>query len=350
MDNVNIKILAEALNLSTSTVSRAFRGNSDINKETKERILALAKELNYQPNHYASNLREQKSKTIAVIVPEIANNFFSQAIKGIEKVARENQYHILIYLTDDEYEKEVAFINDLCNGRAEGIIMSVTGEAKNHDYLSLVKRRNIPLVFFDRIYDDIDAPKVTTNDYEGSFAATEHLISAGCSRIAYLVVNKKHSIGKIRLQGYVDALNKYGLPYQEELVIDCSNDHEENYRIIGEALTTLKPDGVFASVERLAISTYYVCHDLNIVIPDRLKVISFSSLEIAPLLNPSLSTVTQPAFNMGYQAGLLLFQSLKKGSVESFNDHIVLTAEVIQRDSTSVRVPAMKLLPLEEGR
>ena len=334
MENVNIKILAEALNLSTSTVSRAFRGNSDINQKTKDRILSLAKELNYQPNHYASNLREQKSKTIAVIVPEIANNFFSQAINGIEKVARENRYHILIYLTDDDYEKEVAFITDLCNGRVEGIIMSVTGEANDHNYLNLLKRRNIPLVFFDRIYEDIKAPKVTTNDYDGSFAATEHLIKAGCSKIAYLVVNKKHSIGKVRLQGYADALSKYNIPYQEELVVDCSNDHNENYKIISNVLTTLKPDGVFASVERLAISTYYVCHDLNIEIPKKLKVISFSSLEIAPLLNPSLSTVTQPAFEMGFKAGLLLFKSLKKDFSESEKDHIVLKAEVIQRNST----------------
>src|SRR5688572_29989425 len=110
MDNVNIKQLAKALNLSTSTVSRAFRDNSDISKETKERILTMAKELNYQPNHHASNLREQRSRTIAVIVPEMANNFFSQAIHGIERIAREKGYHILIYATDDDYQKEVSFI------------------------------------------------------------------------------------------------------------------------------------------------------------------------------------------------------------------------------------------------
>jgi LacI family transcriptional regulator len=334
MENVNIKVLAEALNLSTSTVSRAFRGNSDINKETKERILTLAKELNYQPNHYASNLREQKSKTIAVIVPEIANNFFSQAINGIEKVARENQYHILIYLTDDEYEKEVAFITDLYNGRVEGIIMSVSGEANDHNYLSLLKRRNIPLVFFDRIYEDIEAPKVTTNDYDSSFAATEHLIKAGCSRISYLVVNKSHSIGKMRMQGYIDALTKHKIPYLEELVVDCSNDHHENYKTISDTITSLKPDGIFASVERLAISTYYVCHDLQVSIPEQIKVISFSSLEIAPLLNPSLSTVTQPAFEMGFKAASLLFNALQKDPAEEKEEHIVLQAEVIQRRST----------------
>ena len=185
MDPINIKKLAEALNLSTSTVSRAFRNNNDINKATKERILARARELGYQPNHYASN-------------------------------------HILIYLTGNDYEKEISFINHLSNGRVDGIMMSVSGEtASEHNYLHKLRDKNIPLVFFDRIYEDIDVPKVTTDDYESAFRATEHLIQAGCRDIAFLVINKNLSIGKKRLQGYLDALRQHGLPYREELVVDC---------------------------------------------------------------------------------------------------------------------------------
>ncbi|WP_423147738.1 LacI family DNA-binding transcriptional regulator [Rubrolithibacter danxiaensis] len=336
MSNINIKQLAKELNLSTSTVSRAFRGNSDINKETKERILAVAKELNYQPNHYASNLREQKSKTIAVIVPELANNFFSQAINGIERVAREKGYHVLIYLTEDDYEREVSFINDLHNGRVDGIIMSVSGEANDHRYLNRLKSKKIPLVFFDRVYEDIEASKVTTNDYESSFSATEHLIQAGCKKVAYLVVNKSLSIGKMRMQGYTDALNKYNLPVLEELIIDCSNDYKKNYKILSKAFKTLKPDGVFASVERLAIATYYVCHDSGITIPEGIKIISFSSLEIAPLLNPSLSTITQPAYEMGTKAAKLLFKSLVSKEEFAEKEHLILKSELIERDSTRI--------------
>ena len=166
MNSINIKKLAKALGLSTSTISRAFRDNSEIKASTKELILAKAKELNYQPNHYASNLRDQKSKTIAVIVPELANNYFSQVIHGIERLARENGYHILIYVTDDDFEKEVSFIRHLHNGRADGIIMSVSGEANEHDYLNKFGSKRLPLVFFDRIYEDIETPKVITNDYE----------------------------------------------------------------------------------------------------------------------------------------------------------------------------------------
>jgi len=336
MDSINIKKLAKQLNVSTSTISRAFRGSSDINKATKERVLSLANELNYEPNHHASNLREKKSKTIAVIVPEIANNFFSQAINGIEKVAREKGYHILIYLTDDDFEKETSFIGNLQGGRVDGIIMSVSGETKNHDYLIKLKKKKIPLVFFDRVYEDIDTAKVTSNDYESSFSATEHLIKSGCQRIAYLVVNKSHSIGKMRMSGYKDALMAHQIEFRDDLIIDCTNDLQVNQEILKKTLLDLRPDGIFASVERLALATYQVCQDLKITIPDELKVISFSSLEIASLLNPSLSTITQPALEMGTAAANLLFKAIESDDNQNINDQIVCKSEIIARRSSSI--------------
>jgi LacI family transcriptional regulator len=334
MENVNIKQLAKALNLSTSTVSRAFRDSNDISKETKDRILSKAKEFNYQPNHYASNLREQRSKTIAVIVPELANNFFSQAIRGIEQVARAKGYHILIYATDDDYEKEVSFIRHLHNGRADGIIMSVSGEANDHNYLNELSQKRLPLVFFDRVYEDIVTPRVITNDYDSSFSATEHLIKQGCKKIAYLVINKNLSIGKFRMQGYIDALKKHQIPYNDQLVVDCTNSYSKNNAILKRMLQELKPDGVFTSVERLAFATYYACYDLKISVPEQLKVIGFSSLEIAPLLNPSLTTVTQPATQIGTEAVNLLFRMLEQpGSVDQ-SEKIVLNSKLIKRRST----------------
>ena len=335
MDSINIKKLAKQLNLSTSTVSRAFRGGSDINKSTKERVLSLAYELNYEPNHHASNLREKKSKTIAVIVPEIANNFFSQAINGIERIAREKGYHILIYLTDDDFEKETSFISNLQSGRVDGIIMSVSGEANNHDYLNKLKKKKIPLVFFDRVYDDIDTAKVTSNDYESSFSATEHLIKAGCQKIAYLVVNKSHSIGKMRMRGYIDALAANNITYRDDLILDCTNDLVENQQVLKRAFHHLKPDGIFASVERLALATYQVCHEQGIKIPEELKVISFSSLEIAPLLNPSLSTITQPALEMGIAAADLLFKAIDSGDGQNVNEQVICQSQIIGRRSSA---------------
>lgn len=335
MDNVNIKKLAQALRLSTSTVSRAFRDNSDISAATKERILAMAKELNYQPNHYASNLREQKSKTIAVIVPELANNYFSLAIQGIERVASAKGYHILIYATNDQFEKEVSFIKLLHNGRADGIIMSVSGEANDHNYLNDIAKKRLPLVFFDRVYEDIVTPRVITNDYESSFNATKHLIQQGCKRIAYLAINKTLSIGKTRMQGYIDALKKFKIPFKDELIIDCSNNYKENIELLKQSFLTLKPDGVFTSVERLAFATYYACYDLRLSIPKDIKVIGFSSLEIAPLLNPALSTVTQPAAELGKAAAELLFKMLENPTNIAADTTIILKSKLIQRESTN---------------
>jgi LacI family transcriptional regulator len=335
MDNINIKVLAKKLKLSTSTISRAFNGSSDINKDTRERILAFAREHNFLPNHYASNLRDKKSKTLAVIVPEIVNDFFAQAINGIEEVARKKGFYILLYRTDDIFEKEVSFVNYLNNGKADGIIMSVSGEANDHNYLRKLEQKNIPVVFFDRVYEDIDVSKVTTNDYDSSFAATEHLIETGCRRIAYLVINKSISIGKVRGQGYVDALEKHRIPFDDELVIDCSQDEKVNYSLIKTALEETRPDGVFSSVERLAFATYYVCNDMNISIPKDLKVISFSSLEIAPLLCPALSTVTQPAYEMGIKAATLLFDELENKIHKPPKKQIVLKSKLFIRKSSS---------------
>lgn len=334
MDRINIKKLAEELNLSKSTVSRAFRDNSDIKAHTKERILAKARELNYQPNHYASNLREQKSRTIAIIVPELANNYFSQAIHGIERIARQHNYHILIYVTDDDYQKEVDFIRHLHNGRADGIIMSASGESNNHSYLNRLGGKRLPLVFFDRVYEDIDVPRVVTNDYDSSFKATEHLIQQGCKKIAYLVVNKNLSIGKTRMQGYVDALVKHNLTFDDKYVVDCSNSYEENNVIIKDALKHLKPDGIFASVERLAFATYYASFDLKLNIPKDIKVVGFSSLEIAPLLNPSLTTVTQPATEIGGQAAQILFDMLEGEQAVKTIQEVVLKSKLFVRKST----------------
>src|SRR3569833_1763001 len=203
MDNITIKPQAKKLNISNSTISRAFNGSTDINKETKERLLEYAKKHNFLPNHYFSNLRDKKSKTLAVIVPEIANDFFVLAINGIEEVARKKGFYILLYRTDDIFEKEVSFVNYLNNGKVDGIIMSVSGEANDHNYMKTLAKKNIPEVYFDRVYEDIEAAKVTTNDYDSSFAATEHLIQTGCKKIAYLVINNSISIGKVRMQVYI---------------------------------------------------------------------------------------------------------------------------------------------------
>ncbi|WP_149913185.1 LacI family DNA-binding transcriptional regulator [Sphingobacterium cavernae] len=334
MSKVDIISIAKALNLSKSTVSRAFQEKSDINPNTRNRILAYANEVNYRPNHYASNLREQKSKTIAVVVPELENNYFTQIIKGAEEIAKREGYHILIYATDDDINKEREFITSISNGKVDGVLMSVVGERDNHSYLHNIDLVKMPIVFFDRVYDDVDITKIVTDDYKSSFDATEHLLLGGCTSIAYLVVDKDYSIGKERALGYKDALKKHNIAIQEELIVDCSNSYDENFNIIKEVLINHKPDAVFASVERLAFSTYFVCNDLDLNIPRDLKVVAFSSLQIAELLSPPLSTVTQPAEQIGQEAAKLLLNKLKGEQQELDTNTIVLKSELRIRKSS----------------
>lgn len=334
MSKVDIKSIAKALNLSKSTVSRAFQPNSDINSKTRDRILAYANELNYRPNHYASNLREQKSKTIAVVVPELENNYFTQVIKGAEQIAKEAGYHTLVYATDDDVSKERAFVTSISNGKVDGVLMSVVGEGDDHSYLHNIDLRKMPIVFFDRVYDDIPIPAITTDDYQSSFEATQHLIEQGCRKISFLVIDKEHSIGKERYRGYTEALKANNLPLVENLIIDCSNSYEKNFVILQDLFTTNKPDAVFASVERLAFSTYYVCKHLKLQIPKDLKVVAFSSLQIAELLSPSLSTIVQPAEQIGKEAAHLLLQHLHNNQQDSTSKQIVLKSELKIRQSS----------------
>lgn len=335
--SVDIKMLAKSLNLSISTVSRALRDSYEISHKTKARVREMAKELNYYPNPYASSLRKRSSRTIAVLIPEITNTFFARGIDGIESVAQEKDYHVLIYLTHENIEKEIAFANHLQNGRVDGILVSLSSETNNYDHFINLKNQGVPIVFFDRICEAIESSHITTDDFESGFAATEHLISRGCKKIAYLDLSQYLSISNKRMLGYMDALKKHNLNYDERLVMRFTNDNEANEELISRMLLSPdRPDGIFASVEKLAISTFNVCQNLKIKIPKQLKIIGFSNMEISSLLNPSLSTITQPAFEIGRQAALQLFRYVEKKNMHDTHEKIILKSTLIPRGSTKM--------------
>jgi LacI family transcriptional regulator len=333
MGNINIKKLALALNLSAATVSRALRDSHEISAETKQKVMEMAKNLNYEPNPSASNLRSQKSKTIAVIIPEVANNFFSQAINGIEEIARQRNYHVLIYQTHENSETERAFIRSLQSGRVDGILISIASDTNdNQHFKDTIKE--LPVVFFDRIYDDIDAVRITTDDYESTYNATQHLVECGCKKIAYLLALNNLSTGKKREEGYFDALRDNNITFDEALIVASDNtDDDANYGLIKTLIAGQKPDGIIASIEELALPVYYACRDLNLNIPLDIKLVSFSNLKTAPLLNPSLTTITQPAFEMGKEAAKVMFKILEKKYFEP-NDIHILKSVLIKREST----------------
>jgi len=334
MEPVNIKKLAQILNLSISAVSKALRDSHDISKETKDKVMALARELNYQPNPYASSLRKHKSKTIAVIIPEIANNYFTLAINGIESIAQEKNYHVLIYLTHEDVNKEIALTKYLHGGRVDGVLISVSSTTTDYTHLHQLEENGLPIVFFDRVCNGFNTVKVTTDDYESAYLATKHLIEQGCKKPAHLAMSFNISIGKKRMNGFLQAVADHGLPADDSLVIECANDAQKDFDTIKELLLTKKPDGIFAAVEQYALGVYDVCRQNHLSIPGDVKIICFSNLKTASFLNPSLTTITQPAFDIGKEAAAILFKALDKKTFHLKDESIVIKSTLIAREST----------------
>lgn len=335
MESVNIKKLAQLLNLSIATVSKALRDSYDISQETKDKVLALARELNYQPNPHASFLRKQNSKTIAVIIPEIANNYFALAINGIESVAQEKGYHVIIYLSHEDFHREVAFTRLLHSGRVDGVLISVSSTTTDYTHLHELQDKGLPIVFFDRVCEDFNTVKVTTDDYQSGYLATSHLIEQGCKRIGHLAISQGLSIGNKRAKGYLQALQDNGITPTASLLIECTNDDEQDTKLIKELLEQQKPDAIFAAIERYAIASYELCESFGLNIPNDVKIISFSNLQTASLLNPSLSTITQPAFEIGREAAAMLLKKLEKKNFQLPDESIVIQSKLIARKSTS---------------
>ncbi len=299
-------------------------------------MIALAIELNYQPNPYASSLRKHKSKTIAVIIPEIANNYFALAINGIESIAQEKNYHVLIYLTHEYHRKEAALTKYLHGGRVDGVLISVSSTTKDYSHLEQLEKNGLPIVFFDRVCESFNTVKVTTDDYESSYLAVKHLIEQGCKKPVHLGMSKNISIGKKRMQGFMQAVADHGLPANPMLIVDCVNDPQQDYSIIKQVLQEQQPDGIFAAVEQYALGAYEVCRELKLDIPRAVKIICFSNLKTASLLCPSLTTITQPAFEIGKEAASVLFKALEKKHYQLKDENIVLKSVLVARDSTKI--------------
>lgn len=337
MNEITIRSLAKELNLSIGTVSKALRDSFEISDETKKKVFDLAKKHNYIPNPYASSLRRKKSNTIGVVIPEVADSFFSHAIKGIELVAQQKGYHVLIYLTYESLLKEEAIIKDFTSGRVDGVLMSISSETNNSVHIHDLQSKGIPLVFFDRVCEEMHTAKIVTDDFESGYKATKHLIDCGCKNIMLLSISNSLSISNRRLEGYEKALADHGRKSCSSNIIHCGNDDKENYAIIREALnSTGRPDGLIATVEKLITPVYEVVHHLHLSVPRQLKIIGFSNLPSASILDPSLTTISQPAFEMGQTAAAVLFGALAKNIHQLNNEDIVLPSLLIPRRSTQV--------------
>jgi LacI family transcriptional regulator len=322
MKNINIKELALKLNLSVSTVSKSLNDSYEISEETKRRVLEMAELLNYVPNPYASSLRGRKSKNIAVVIPEVADSFFSLAINGIESVAKAKGYHVL---------------KEFQGGRVDGVLLSVSRETTQCSHISNLIENGVPVVFFDRACDDVETAKITTDDFESSYKATVHLIAQGCKRITFLSISDSLSISNKRLEGYLQALSDHKIKANAKRIIQCTNDAQDNYLSITKLLQQKqRPDGIVASVEKLTTPVYMACKALALEVPRDIKLVCFSNLETAAILNPSLTTITQPAFEMGKAAATILFKALGNPNFSIVKEDIIIPSTLVVRGSTSM--------------
>ena len=333
---IKLKQLAHQLGLSCSTVSRALHDSYEISPATRERVKQLAREVNYQPNPIASNLRSHVSKTIGVVLPQVDNHFFASAINGIEEEAQAHGYHVLIYLTHDRAEQEKTVASFLGQGRVDGILVALASATRSVGHFDKLRQQGLPIVQFDRVNRLLDTATVTTDDYASAYQATEHLLRAGCRAIAHLHLTENLSISRRRLQGYQAALRDHGLAFDPELVLGAGNSNEDNIGRIAQLLQQ-RPDtdGIFASVERLAVNAYHVCHELGRRIPEDVKIVGFSNLESVSLFDPPLTTITQPAYDIGREAAKILLRAVEKKRPILPSQSVVLASELVQRRSTA---------------
>ena len=332
--HATIKDIAHKLQISTSTVSRALRDRYDVNPETRRRVMECARELNYLPSLQALGLLTRKTLTLGVVVPEIDNQFFSRAIHGIEDVAFEHDYHILICQTRDNGEREARIIEKLLSQRVDGIIVSLAGGSGDLTHLKRVLQYDVPLVLFDRVSSDIETHKVVNNDYQGALEAVNHLLATGRRCIAHLAGPLHLTNASERYRGYADALRNAKGHVCRELVVPSGFKQElalENtLKLLREHPET---DAIFCASDNVAIGALRAARQLGLQVPQQLAIMGFSNLAVSEILDPPLSTVAQPAFEMGQEAARLLLNSMHHEGKPQPPETIQLPTQLIIRAS-----------------
>ena len=339
---ITIKDIAKALGLSTSTVSRALRGSYEISAETKKLVLEYAEKLNYRPNPIALSLKEKRSRSIGIIVCEIANNFFSQAINGIESVAYKKGYYVIISQSHESYEREVSNAQYLASRSVDGLLVSLSTETTDLSHLKKLHEKGLPIVFFDRITEEMQTHKVIANNFNGAYQATEHLLRSGFKRIAHVTISPHLSITKERLAGYKAALADNGVPFDDSLVKYCKYGGliiSETEQAI-DALLHLpkKVDAIVAASDKLSTGCLTALAKKNIKIPDDMALVGFTNSPLTEVFHPSMTSVRQPAFEMGQVAMEMLIQIIEsRRPVTEFETRVLNTELTIRASSTPRR-------------
>lgn len=333
-----LKVIAEKLNISITTASKALKNYADVSPKTKEKVLELAKQLQYTPNSFAVNLRTKESKTIGLIIPEVVHHFFSSVINGIIAEAEKKEYLVIILQSNESLELEKKQVQLLINKRVDGIIMSLSNESNDDEHIKEIINRNIPFVMFDKISKVVPCSKVIIDDQKAASAAVQHLISCGYKKIAHIrgPVNPQNAID--RFLGYKKTLEKNNIPFNKNLVYTCTRvSFEEGYEFAKQILKEHPDvDGIFAITDLVAVGVLAYLNEQKIKVPHQIGVIGFSNWFMSQVIIPKLSTIDQPSYEMGVSAFNLLVDEIKaiKENRPRVLQNIILDTQVIVREST----------------
>lgn len=331
-----LKQIAKELGVSVSTVSKALNGSPEISEPTKQRVQEYAKLKNYKPNVIGLNLKNRRTKTIGVVIPNILNSFFAKVFTGIEKVADEKGYKVITCISNESLEKEINILEMLSNGTIDGFILSISKEAQKlqqFDHFKAIINDGTPMVMFDRIADEVHCDKVIVDDYESAINATNHLIDTGCKNIALFTTIKQLSVANLRTQGFYKAFEQKGLKVNEKLIILTDNIDEFDI-LVKDFFDKNNVDAVFALDEHSATIAMKMGLKKGMKIPEELSVIGFADGVWSRRLTPSLSTVSQHGPEIGEVATQLLIDKLESNEEALVFSTTTIKTELRQRDST----------------
>ncbi|MEM9297995.1 MAG: LacI family DNA-binding transcriptional regulator [Bacteroidota bacterium] len=321
---ITIKDIAQRLNLSTSTVSRALTSHSDVKAETRKLVTSLAKELDYYPDPLAVNLKQRKTKIIGLILPKIVNRFFSKALAGIQEVVNREGYNIIISQSDESIHTEKKNVEDMLANRVDGLLVSLSKETMSAEHFLKVLNTETPIVFFDRVNEELETSRVIIDDYEASYKAVDHLIEQGCKRIAHVAGPPNLINCKNRLEGYKDAIKNNGIFLDKKLIVFSSYERDD-VEVHTKYFLSLKhpPDGIFAINDASAIQMIHHIKKAGFSIPGDIAIVGFNNEANGEFIDPPLSTVDSPALQLGKSAARLLFDHID-------NEERPATCEIIK--------------------
>lgn len=331
---VTMKEIAKKLGVSVSTISRALQDSPELHPETKRKIVEMAKEMNYQPNLLAQSLRISRTKTLGVIVPEITSHFFASCISGIQDTANSRGYNVMICQSNESIEQEKKNIKALVASQVDALLISLSRETNHYEHLIDLYDREIPFVLFDRVNEDIPVSKITFNDAGGAYQVTHHLLDTGCRRIMYVSGPEDLYISKKRKEGYLRALAEFGLGEEADLIKYTDLTYEGNVKVAHEiAAMNPRPEAVFCMIDPVAVDVLTVWKGLGIRIPEDMSLAGFTNNPTSAVVEPPLTTVSQPGYEMGKLSVSHLLDQLD-GVASDDPISIVLETTLVPRKST----------------